>query len=175
MPVPISAEQQQYFEHNNQKPANIATWLVFTMTHPDWSEDVNLAGLDNGQGVEFDPNFYTFEGVTYQPISMKIAMPNESKDDNGKMTISFTRAGNEVKKRMAEITPANIKTPISFAFKQYQEGVTLPVRRFDGNVAVNYPKISGSDVSVQASSYNPSLLTSQNIITLAKYPELQQA
>jgi hypothetical protein len=171
--VPISAEQEAYFTQNTQKNATVMTWLTFTMSHPDWSESVYLVGLVNNQPVEFDLSVYTFEGVLYQPVSMRVDMPSESKQDNGKMSITFPRAGTEVKRRMSEITPANSRVPISFAFKQYQEGTVLPVKTFAGNIAPNYPQISGSAVKIQASSYNPSLLTSQNIATLAKYPELR--
>lgn len=173
--MPITPEQEAWFTRNTTKPKNIKTWMTFTMDHPGWSEPVYLVGLINGQGVEFDLNVYTFEGVTYQPVSMRIDLPNESKDDNGKMTITFPRAGTEVKRRMKDITPTNARTPISFVFKQYQENVTLPVRTFAGNVSTNYPRISGNDVSIQADVYNPSLLTSDNIIDLDIFPELRES
>lgn len=168
-------EQQAYFKRNTTKPKNVKTWMTFTINHPDWSEPVYLVGLINGQGVEFDLSRYTFEGVNYRPVSMQVDLPSESKDSNGNMTIWFPRAGTEVKRRMKEITPTNARTPISFLFRQYQEGVTLPVKTFSGNVSTGYPRISGNDVSVQADVYNPSLLTSANIIDLELFPELRES
>ena len=85
MPLPISPEQEAYFTNNNVKNASLSTWLVFTITHPDWSEDVNLCGLVDGQPLEADDDFYTFEGVTYRPIAMKVEKANESKSDKKRL------------------------------------------------------------------------------------------
>lgn len=171
--MPTSAAQQAYFERNTQKPANIASWMTFTISHPDWSDDVKLVAITENMGVEYDPGFYTFEGVTYRPVSMSVTLPNESKDSNGGMTLTFARAGSEVKKRMKEITHTNARVPKTFVFKQYQEGVETPVRIFNGVVALDYPKVSGTDVAIQADIYNPNLLTSKFIATLDLYPELE--
>lgn len=173
MPIPISPEQRAFFENNNTKNASLATWHTFTISHPDWTEEINLCGLVNDQPVEKDDGFYVFEGVTYRPISMSIEKANESSDDNGQMSIVFSRAGSEVKKRMREITPENSRVPKSFIFRQYQEGTELPVISQDFTIAIDYPKISGSDVKIVASSYNPNNLTSSNIATTSLCPELR--
>ena len=76
---------------------------------------------------------------------------------------------------MAEITPVNARVPITFTYLRYLEGQTLPVESFVGYIAVNYPQISGEDVSIQAEIFNPSLLTSRYLTTLDKYPELRDS
>lgn len=169
----MTPEQQAYVRRNTVKPANVRSWMVFTMTHPDFTSDINLVAITDPMGVEFDDNFYTFEGVTYKPVSMSVSLPRESKDSNGQMSIRFARAGSEAKRRMNEITPSGSRIPITFEFKQYQEGVTLPVRRYSGTVAKDYPKVGGNDVEIAAEIYNPNLLTSQLISTLDLYPELR--
>jgi hypothetical protein len=174
MPIgPAQAEALRVYRVT--KPANVNKWLTFHFTHPDWSEDINLVAVTGGDGVEFDESIYNFEGIQYKPVSMSVTLPNESKDDNGKMTLSFARAGSVVKKRMSEITPANARVPKTFLYRLYLEGETLPSEMFDGFVSVDYPKISGQDVSIQADIYNPSLLTNRFISTLDTYPELRNS
>lgn len=157
------------------KPANQRTFYTFQFTHPDWSSDINLVAVLDGDGVEFDESLYNIEGVQYKPVSMSVTLPNDSKEDNGKMTISFARAGSEVKQRMSEITPANSRVPKTFLYRLYLEGESLPSEMFNGFVSVDYPKISGQDVQIQADIYNPSLLTSKFISTLDLYPELRNS
>lgn len=157
------------------KPANQNQWLTFQLTHPDWAEDINLVAVFSDGGVEFDESIYTFEGVQYRPVSMSVSLPNDSKYNNGQMTLSFARAGSEVKQRMSEITPANARVPKTFLYRRYLEGESLPVEIFDGFVSTDYPKISGQDVVLQADIYNPNLLTSRYISTLDLYPELRNS
>jgi len=129
MPIgPAQAEALRVYRVT--KPANQNRWLTFHFTHPDWTEDINLVAVMGDDGVEFDESTYIFEGVQYKPVSMSVTLPNESKDDNGRMTISFARAGSAVKKRMSEITPENARTPKTFLYRLYLEGETLPSELF---------------------------------------------
>lgn len=174
--MPIGQAQADALRVNNvTKPANQRRFLTFQFTHPDWSQDISLVAVIDGDGVEFDESLYEFEGVQYKPVSMSVTEPNESKDSNGKMTISFARAGTEVKKRMSEITAANSRVPKTFVYRLYLEGESLPSKMFSGSVSVDYPKISGQDVQIQADIYNPSLLTSTYISSLDLYPELRNS
>lgn len=163
---------EDYIRYNSSKPKFVRQWMTFYFTHPD-NEPLGLVAIP--QGIEPDLSTYTFEGIEYQPSSMSVELPNESSDSNGKITITFPRAGATVKRFMANITPQNAKTPIGALFRIYQEGISTPVRTYDGDVSVNYPVVSGNDVSIQIDIYNPSLLTSQRIVTISKYPELRTA
>ena len=170
----ISAAQQEALTVNRvTKPANQAQWMVFNLTHVDWSDTINLVAITEDMGVEYDETVYTFEGVQYKPVSMTVTLPSETAEDNGNLTITFARAGSVVKARMAQITPTNARVPITFEYLRYLEGSALPVESFNGYVAVNYPQISGEDVSIQAEIYNPSLLTSRYITNLDTFPELR--
>tara|TARA_R110002012_G_scaffold270864_4_gene455984 strand:- start:2293 stop:2814 length:522 start_codon:yes stop_codon:yes gene_type:complete len=173
----MTPEQEAYQSRNVVKPANIKQWVTFQFTHPDWSVPLNFVAIEDWKAVEFDSDFYTFQGVTYKPVSMSYKLPNESKTENGKASLTFPRAASEVKKRMKEITAANSDKPRAAVIRIYQEGITLPVRVFSGNIAKDYPKISKSDVSIQISSYNPNVLTSspERIITIERYPELRRS
>lgn len=174
--MPVGPAQELALQINRTtKPANQNEWLTFQLTHPDWASDINLVAVLAGNGVEFDESTYIFEGVQYRPVSMSVTLPNDSKDDNGKMTLTFSRAGSEVKLRMSEITPANVRVPKTFLYRRYLEGDTLPVEIFSGSVSTDYPKIGGQDVQIQADIYNPSLLTSKFISTLDTYPELRNS
>lgn len=176
--MPVTQNQQEYFRTNTQKPKDLQTWITTTFSHPDWSEEMAFVAVEPGRGVEFDLALYTFDGVAYKPVTMRVQLPNESTDTSGVATLTYARAATETKRRMREITPQNANVPISCSIKQWQ-GVDGPdaiqVRLFDGFVAKDHPKISGQDVKVQVSRYNPSLLTSQNIVTTDLYPELRTA
>ena len=172
--MPVSPAQSAALTTNRvTKPANQAQWLTFQISHPDWTQDILLVAIFDGQGVEFDESAYIFEGVQYKPVNMSVTLPSETQDDNGKITLGFARAGTETKKRMSEITPANMRTPKTLVYRRYLEGNPAPVEMSTGFISLDYPKISGQDVQIQSDLYNPSLLTSRYISTLDLYPELK--
>ena len=170
-----SQEQIDYFQQNTIKNAEVQTWVTVQFTHPDWSNDLNFVAIEENRGVEFDESIYTFEGIHYKPVSMTIQFPQESDRSVGNATINFARAATGLKKLMREITPQNANQPITCDIKQYQEGTDLPVKEFNGFVSKDYPKISGQDIQIQASRFNPAMLTSDFIVTLERYPELAQS
>ncbi len=161
----------EYFRYNASKPKFVRQWATFTFIHPD-NAPLYYVVVELGVEPDFD---YTFEGIKYTPVSASFSYPKESTEDNGKMTLTFPRAGTDVKRFMANITPQNVKKPISCQFKLYQEGAATPVRTYSGNVSKNYPVISGRDVKIQIDTYNPSRLKSQDIVTLDLAPELAQS
>ena len=173
--MPVTQEQINYFQQNTIKNATIQTWVSVSFTHPDWSNYLNFVAIEENRSVEFDETIYTFEGIQYKPVTMTITFPKESDTSVGNATINFARAATELKKLMREITPENANQPITCDIKQYQENTTLPVKEFNGFVAKDYPKISGQDIQIQASRFNPALLTSDFIVTLERYPELAQS
>lgn len=167
-------EERAYYKKNTTRPADVETWMTFSINHIDFSEEINLVAIENFRAVESDLSIYTFEGVTYKPVSMSVSLPRESIDSNGDMTITFPRIGSEVKRRMESITPAHRGPayPISVVMKQYQSNVTAPVKVFNGSIGKGYPTISNNDVTIKVAIYNPSMLLSQSLTTVDKYPEL---
>lgn len=170
----ISQAQKDYFKQNTVKDATKRTWVTTTFTHPDWDEDVNYVAIEEGRGVEFDDSIYNFKGTQYKPVSMSYKFPDES-SETGKATVTFARAATTVKKLMKQITPTNVNKAITFEMNQWLEGVDDPVKTVNAFVAKNFPKISGQDIQIQASRSNPALNTSDNIATVALYPELRTA
>lgn len=170
-----SAAQQEYMRRNNVKPANVKTHFVVHFEHVDWSEDLDFVAIEQFRGVESDLSKYIFEGVQYTPVSMGFKLPKDTTESNGNVTMSFPRVGTVVKKLMKQITPANAGKPIYATMKMYQTGIDGPVWEYSGTVSRDFPKIGGSDVSVQVSIYNPSLLTSNRIVTVTEFPELKNA
>ena len=171
--MPISAEQQEYMRRNTVKPADTQQWFTFHFSHVDWSEDLDYVAIEDWRGVEYDWSKYTFDGVQHTPISMSFTLPKESSSENGEVTTNFPRAGSTVKRLMKQITPTNTGVPIVGIMRLWQSGNTSPVWEYSGTVSKDYPKISGNDVSVQISIYNPNLITSNRIVTVTEFPELR--
>lgn len=174
MPL-VPQTQSEYFRRNTVKPADVETWFTVEMSHPDFTTTPRYVAIEPDRGVEYDESIYTFEGVLYKPVSMTYVKNNESASTPGRVSLRFARAGTEIKRRRREITIQNRRVPISCILRQYQTGLELPVWRFSGNIAFDYPKISGQDAEIVISQYNPSLLTvaPEFITTVDRFPELR--
>lgn len=171
--MPITPEQQEYMRRNTVKPANTKQWFTFHFDHVDWDQDLDYVAIEDFRAVEDDLSKYIFGGAQYKPVSMKFTLPKESSTENGNVTTTFPRAATEVKKLMNQITPANSGSPINAIMRLWQSGTASPVYEYIGTVSKDFPKISGSDVSVQISIYNPNLLTSNRVVTVTEFPELR--
>lgn len=146
-----------FFTRNVTKPSDKPTTLTYVITHPSYGS-VYLAAVTDGKTLNTNEDAYTFGGIKYTPVAMTISYTEENDTENGGVTISFARAGLEVKKKMRSMARSNVLEPTIIVEQIWSHGIDTP-EETEAYMDNEYPRVSKDDVSIKMSRPNPALDT----------------
>ena len=144
------------------------TYKTFEITHP-------AIGVLRYVGGQFYPKTLTLKSglqVVFEPIQMKVSLPNMSEYGTLSMKIDIGRVGSQLKEKLRLIDDYNIATPNTettpFIYREFVDGVETIA--FD--MWVRDFVIDGQIVAIVASDDNPSAINVAKTYKVESFPGL---
>lgn len=149
------AQQQRKIKHQ-----------TFEISHPA----IGTVRYVGGQFYDKTLTLKTGEQLVYNPISMKVGLPNMGEFNTLSMKIEIGAAGTQVKKKLKLIDAYNLNSPSTtvtpFVYREFLDGVEI------GSFSMWVKEFVFNDrnVAILASDDNPSAISVAEIYTESRFP-----